>query len=503
MGRKITKISTVLILSFLIIIMNFIPVVAEVKTDNINYSKIDEFINSKMKSAKIPGISLSIVKDDKIIYLKGYGVDGKNRPITLQTPFFLGSVSKSFTGLAIIQLVEKGKIDLNAPVQKYLPWFCLADKEASKQITIKQLLSQTSGLSTYVGSKMVFKDNVTLEQFVRNQKNTKLSNLPGELFQYSNLNYVILGEIIQAVSGISYEQYIQENIFNPLDMKHSYINENEAFKNGLSNGYKSYFGFMLPTKQLSHGASVSAGYLISSSEDMAHYLIAQMNNGFYKNSSILSKDGMYQTHIPNSVLSNYGIGWFIYNGLVTHGGDTENFHTDVRMYNIENIGIAMLFNSNDYITTTISNGAIYSDIQNGVADIVHGIEPVMNTKSNVLLIRSIINLVGIVIAVLLLMAIFRVFKWKSRLKSNKVSLTINVIGLIVLNILIPLAITVFAPNVLASRFDASIEVFILTIPDFGILGISIPIVLFAIGIAKTIILVSFIRNKESNKTSNM
>jgi len=96
---------------------------------------IDEYVESKMRRARIPGLALAIVKDDEIVYLKGYGqADPSGRPVTPQTPFIIGSVTKSFTALAAMQLVEAGKIELDAPVQKYLPWFRVADANASAQI---------------------------------------------------------------------------------------------------------------------------------------------------------------------------------------------------------------------------------------------------------------------------------------------------------------------------------------------------------------------------------
>lgn len=500
MYKKNTKILIVLILSFLLIIINFIPVVATGKNDNINNGKIDEFIKSKMKSKKIPGVSLAIVKDNKIVYLKGYGVDGKGSPITPQTPFNIGSVSKSFTGLAIMQLVDKGKIELDSPVMKYLPWFVLADREASNQITISQILSHTSGFSTFDGREILMKDDITIEQLVRNLKYTKISK--STKYTYSNINYVILGAIIQAVSGASYEQYIEKNIFEPLDMKHSYANQNKALENGLSSGYSSYFGFMLPTKMPSHDASVPAGYLSSTSEDMAHYVMAEMNNGVYKNNSIISESSMDRTHTPISI--NYGMGWYVEPNIIWHAGDTENFHTDVRMYKYNNSGVVMLFNSNDYITPILSNSGAYADIPNGVADILLGIEPVVQqTKSNTPLLRSLINVAGIVILLLLVIAVCRLFKWKKRLTLNKISLTRKVIILIVINVLIPLAITVILPVIFASKFETPIKVFIAWVPDFGFLVVLIPTVLFAIGITKITILISFIRSKQSNRTRNI
>jgi CubicO group peptidase (beta-lactamase class C family) len=114
--------------------------------------QIDAYIQARMQAAHIPGLALGVVRGDQVVYLKGYGIAGPDRrSVTPQTPFILGSTSKSFTALAIMQLVEAGKIDLDAPVKHYLPWFRTADEAASARITVRSLLNQDSGLPVYEG----------------------------------------------------------------------------------------------------------------------------------------------------------------------------------------------------------------------------------------------------------------------------------------------------------------------------------------------------------------
>jgi CubicO group peptidase (beta-lactamase class C family) len=116
--------------------------------------QIDAYIQSRMQTANIPGLALGVVRDDRIVYLKGYGIAGpEGRAVTPQTPFIIGSLSKSFTALAVMQLVEAGQIDLDAPVTTYLPWFHTADPAASAQITVRNLLYQDSGLPVYEGRR--------------------------------------------------------------------------------------------------------------------------------------------------------------------------------------------------------------------------------------------------------------------------------------------------------------------------------------------------------------
>ncbi len=499
--RKISNTLTVIVVIILLIIINIDPVFAEVTDNNINFGKIDEFVISKMKSERIPGVSLAIVKGSDVIYLKGFGVDGKKQPVNPQTPFVLGSVSKSFTGLAIMQLAEDEKIDLDAPVVKYLNSFTTKNAQASNKITIKQLLGHTSGFSTYDGREILLNDNIPIEQVTRNLKNTNLNN--SLLFQYSNINYVLLGDIIQTVSGIPYGEYIEKNIFGPLEMINSYTNQKEAIEKGFTSGYKSYFGFILPTRQTNHEGSVPAGYLISSAEDMSHYLIAQMNDGFYNNNSIISKNGMDQTHSPISLGSDYGMGWGIERSryVFSHSGDTENFHSDIRVNKHEGLGIVILFNLNDYITSSVlTNSNIYSHITDGILAIIHNKEPFSSkSKFNISLIRSLFNVAYIVILLLLALDIFKVFRWKNKFKRSKLRISFRFFSILIVNLMIPIGIVFILPDILANRFLISIRMIMLLIPDFALLFVLIPTILFASGIAKIMILLSFSKTPNSKE----
>ena len=174
---------------------------------------IDTYITEQMTNLEIPGVVIGIVRGDQIAYVKGYGVaDETGRAMTADTPFLIASLSKSITAVGIMQLAEEGKIDLDAPVQNYLPWFRIADEDVSTQITIRHLLHQTSGFSEREGYVRNLETNpaeVALEASIRDLSTAKLNFSPGEEFEYSNTNYDILGLIIQTVSGQSYETYIR------------------------------------------------------------------------------------------------------------------------------------------------------------------------------------------------------------------------------------------------------------------------------------------------------
>jgi CubicO group peptidase (beta-lactamase class C family) len=179
------------------------------------YAEIERFVQDEMGAQRVPGLALGIVDGDRIAYMRGFGTAGDSGRVTPQTPFIIGSVSKSVTALAVMQLVEAGKIELAAPVQRYLPWFRVADEEASAEITVRNLLNQTSGLSTKTGRSFQGDGDTSdtaLEQAVRDLKDVSLTEPVGSKHQYSTINYSVLGLVVQAVSGQSYERYVQTHI---------------------------------------------------------------------------------------------------------------------------------------------------------------------------------------------------------------------------------------------------------------------------------------------------
>ena len=323
-----------------------------------SFDEIDEYISAKMEELGIPGAALVIVQNDQIVHLKAIGVaDGSGRPVTPQTPFFTGSTGKSFTALAIMQLVEAGKIKLDAPVQTYLPWFRVADANASQIITVRQLLNMMTGIPRSIGQEQLANVDLSdsaIEDNVRALAKIELIAPPGERYEYSNANYVTLGMIIQAVTGQSYETYIKEHIFQPLDMQNSFTSKTEAQQAGLAVGYQKWFGIPVasPNLPFSRG-SLPAGQLILSAEDFGHYLIAQLNNGSYQGVSLLSPSGIAEMHQPPvntlGVTTSYGMGWEVQHfqnvQVLAHDGAVPGYTTAMFLVPEKDLAIAMVMNT--------------------------------------------------------------------------------------------------------------------------------------------------------------
>jgi CubicO group peptidase (beta-lactamase class C family) len=321
--------------------------------------KIDAYLQSRMRIANIPGLALGVVSGDQVVYLKGYGIAGPDgRAVTPQTPFIIGSSSKSFTALAVMQLVEAGQIDLDAPVTSYLPWFRTADITASNQITVRNLLNQDSGMGVYAGRQgMADNDqsSTALEQGVRQLAALQLSHPAGQAYEYSNVNYTLLGLIVQTVSQKPYEDYVASEIFAPLHMTRSAAATTDTAAKDIASGHRYWFFWPVAYDAPYPRRLTPAGYLISTAEDMSHYLIAQLNGGAYDKQQVLSPSGIDALHSPGAKMgpsSSYGMGWIVRgqpgSRKIEHTGDSSNFHSNMLLLPDQQLGIVILINVSGY-----------------------------------------------------------------------------------------------------------------------------------------------------------
>jgi CubicO group peptidase (beta-lactamase class C family) len=317
-------------------------------------SAIDSLAGSILRSYNLPGLALVIVEGDRISYTQGYGqADSTGRQMTAQTPVTIGSVSKSFTALAILQLVEKGKIKLDDRVITALPWFHTDEKAISDQITIRQLLNHTSGLSNAIGLEPVYdrQPGYTLQQRLAGLKNYHMTRPAGAQFEYSNMNYLLLGAVIETVSGLDFSEYLEQYIFSPLDMQNSTARLHDAQQNGMADGFSWWFGLPLSSAVSWYQDAVPAGYILSTAEDMGHYLLAQLNGGRYGENALLSPEGI--TEMQHGVIQAgadeyYGMGWVEGQvgelNAVYHEGDAAGFTSTVMFDPAQGSGVAVLCN---------------------------------------------------------------------------------------------------------------------------------------------------------------
>jgi CubicO group peptidase (beta-lactamase class C family) len=336
---------------------------------------VDAYVLREMQDIRAPGGGLVIVSRGRVVHTRGFGVaTPQGRPATPSTPFILGSLSKSFTALAVVQLVDSGRIELDAPVQRYLPTFRLRDGRASTAITVRQLLNHTSGIPTPAGMLLVAASTAaTRAEQMRLLRGVRLVAEPGRAFEYSNANYWLLGLIIEVVSGEPYDAYVRRHIFEPLDMRESFTSEDSARAHGLAQGYRVWFGFPRAETLPYYSRELAVGYLISSPQDMGKYLVAQLNDGRSRRPAIVSERGLAALHTA-PLGTPYAMGWLVDSiagvQVLWHTGAVANYHSDMLIAARPDIGVAIFANVNNFLLERQFSQAI-----TGVAALVLGYDP--------------------------------------------------------------------------------------------------------------------------------
>lgn len=258
-----------------------------------------------------------------------------------------------------MQLVEGGSIALAAPVQRYLPWFRVADPRASTRITVRHLLHQTSGLPIAVGETPLADFDSSpgaTERQARDLATCELAQAPGAACEYCNMNYNLLGLVIEAVSSMTYVDYVYDRIFRPLDTRHTYVDKAAALQNGVAVGHQLCFWQprAIPNLAIPHG-SLPSGQIISCTEDMAHYMIALLNDGRYGNAQILScagidelQRGVVEFKQWGIAMGKYAMGWFAdtvgHTRVVWHTGNVPDFSAYMALLPEQGRGIILLTN---------------------------------------------------------------------------------------------------------------------------------------------------------------
>jgi CubicO group peptidase (beta-lactamase class C family) len=482
-------------------------------TQEPDFAAIDAYIEEQVKDLNLPGSAFVVVHGDQIVHLKNIGVaDPSGRPITSQTPFLIASLSKSFTALAVMQLVETGKIDLDAPVQRYLPWFRVADTDASARITVRELLNQTSGLSTLTGNGNLItrdSDDGAQERFVRGLSTASLSSAPGTSFEYSNANYATLGAIVAAVSGQSYEQYVEDHIFTPLDMQNSFMYRDEARRHGMATGYTYLFGVPSAIELPDLRGGVAAGGVIASAEDMGHYLSALLNEGRYGDNAIVSPQALAQLwqRPPGKAgedTSYYGMGWQVNEDwpfgvpIRDHNGEAGNFHAYMALLPESNYAIAILVNASHQFWVSVPIDLIGW----GVVSLLIG-QDSLPVRPDVHILRGIYIATFVVLAILIVGVILSVRtlrRWRAqpdRRPRNRRQLIWHVVLPLLGNFLAGYVFMIGIPQM----FGAPLEGALLIAPDFGYAILLIGLIGFGWGITRTVLAIWVLRQPRAEPVS--
>ena len=362
-----------------------------------SYEAVDKALADNVNRYHVPAMAVVEVSSDEILFSGCYG-----DCTSPDQDFIIGSLSKSFTALAIMQLVENGQVDPDSSITEYMDcsrYF----KEGSDytRITVRDLLNQTSGISTYA----TFGDLESTDSYGSHV--------------YSNANYSLLGVIVQNVTGMSYEDYMQNNVFIPLGMENTYASLSEDAKADMVPGYRNYFGLEIAgapdyPKDLEEitWTSVPGGYLISSPADMGRYLQMYLRGGEELISSD-SIDRMFYENVPGEDDGEYyGMGW-IYseeNGKtkIYHTGLVENYVAYMYIYPDEDKAGIVLIAMNDYLVNNM-----YLD--NVIAPLTGKDLP--DRSGMYLILHSVIDLVCILLLAVAVYPVVTLKKWKTKKKN--------------------------------------------------------------------------------------
>ena len=316
-------------------------------------SKTDAAVTAFRSRQSIPGISVAIVRDNQIIFRRGYGLaDLENQvPATAVTVFRIASVAKSLTAVAAMQLAEKGKLDLDAPVQKYAPSFPIK----AFPITTRQLLAHLSGVRGYrtgEGERTYHYESLTDALAVF--KDDPLEHEPGTKYAYTTFGYTLLGVVIEGASGMSYSEYLRERVLKPAGMLHTQVDDVYEIIPNRARGYSpkiygQFNGDWRNPALMDSSYKIPGGGLVSTAEDLARFAIAVQNGVLIKQETFAQMSKSQRTRDGRE--TGYGYGWYVDrregrepDGSVWHGGVQQGFTADLWILPRKHLAVVILTN---------------------------------------------------------------------------------------------------------------------------------------------------------------
>lgn len=335
---------------------------------------VDRFIEAQLRRHGIPGMTLAIIEDGRVTYVQGYGTAGAGRGMEATTAMPIGSMTKPFTAVAVLQLVEAGVIDLDAPVQRYVPWFEVADPVASRTITVRHLLNHTSGLSD-LGYGRLLPADTTLEDGVRDLRHARQTALTGQAYQYFNPNYAVLAVLLQEVTGRPYADVVGTGILDPLGMADSTADPSAA-TGGLAEGRIKMFGLAIPADAPVRRYRDGADNIISTSPDLARFAMA-VSAPSATETTLLSPASLQAMAAPPPGIegATYGMGWEVseHRGepTVGHGGLDPTFSGQIQVLPKRGSGYVLLTNQGHLLETLV----VGPQLREGLLDLLTGREP--------------------------------------------------------------------------------------------------------------------------------
>lgn len=364
-------------LALMVVLLCLAAHTAQAQSLDARLKEIDEYATKAGRDWKTPGFALAIVKDDRVIFAKGYGVRKLNEtaPVDEHTLFAIASNSKAFTAAALGTLVDEGKIKWDDPATKYLPGFQLHDPYVTREITVRDLLSHRSGLATFGGDLLWYEASYDRREILRRIRFLKPTSSFRSRYGYQNIMFLAAGEIVPSVTGKSWDDYVRERFFVPLGMRRT-VTSIAAFKNmdNIAAPHNELDGKLRVVRYSNVDAAGGAAAINSSVADMAQWIRLLLARGKFDGKQLFSAAVSREMWSPNTIIPigeqaekfnptrhfyTYGLGFFLndYQGrkVASHGGGLDGMISQVAMMPEENLGLVVLTNSETPLSTVLVN----------------------------------------------------------------------------------------------------------------------------------------------------
>lgn len=414
----------------------------------VDAGRLRALVEAQMRRSRLPAVAVSIVGPGGELHSLALSRGGE--AITPDTPFLIGSVTKTLTAFAVAQLADAGRLSFDDPVVKHLPDFSLDADDGGRTITLRQLLTHTSGLRQWSGHD------------ARAQREGRFGHIaparpPGEAFEYSSLNYIVLGRVIEKVSGLAYGEYLRRHVFEPLGMKRSFTDLAEARGRGLARGHSYFYGLTIGREEAAApGPLVPAGFVAASARDLGRYLVLLLGEGGHGGRQVVSAAVAREMLRPwNGEPSGPAMAWGVGTTRIGHAGSTPTFSARVALLPKERYGVVVLasVNSGPFAPGT---GAV----MDGIVRLLRGEEARAARPDEILLKLGLFLLVALGVA----RTARRLVEWRRRGSPRRLRPSRRVLQPLVLEAVAAVVVLFGIPRFVGVPLPTLLEYF----PDLGL-----------------------------------
>ncbi|MFQ5649381.1 MAG: serine hydrolase [bacterium] len=340
-----------------------------------NFEQLDRYFSSALKQWHVPGMAIAVVKDNEVVFARGYGDRHTSRGgrVDEHTLFAIASNSKAFTAAALAILVDENKLHWDDRVTRYLPYFQLYDPYVAHEMRVRDLLCHRSGLGRFSGDLLWYGTNYTAEEVIRRARYLPPASSFRAKYGYSNLMFISAGEIVPAITGKTWSAFVKERIFDKLGMDNTVISVSSlSGKENVATPHREADGKTVALDWVGWDNMAAAGGIISSVSDMSKWIELQLNRGHIGEVTIFSTEAsrtMWSPHTivpisetsrkiyPSTHFKAYGLGWammdYLGRKVLTHGGGYDGMFSRVALVPEENLGMVILTNGMTNLQTAL------------------------------------------------------------------------------------------------------------------------------------------------------